>query len=42
MVTKLTVEELETHLLGKEFSEKTTSVLKGKNFSIMVCSLRLK
>ncbi|KZS06495.1 Uncharacterized protein APZ42_030035 [Daphnia magna] len=28
-VIKLTVQELETHLLGKEFSEKTTNVLRG-------------
>ncbi|KZS02449.1 Uncharacterized protein APZ42_000509 [Daphnia magna] len=28
-VIKLTVQELQTHLLGKEFSEKTTNVLRG-------------
>lgn len=32
-VIKLTVQELETHLLGKEFSEKTTNVLRGKCLS---------
>ncbi len=35
IVIKLTVEELETHLLGKDFSEKTTIVLNGK----LLCSV---
>ena len=34
-VIKLTAEELETHLLGKEFSEKTTNVLRGTFFSFV-------
>ena len=41
-VIKLTAVELEIHLLGKEFSEKTTTVLKGTCVSFVSFSLSNK